>query len=241
MGLFDMFFGKKEPEETSEVVDEFKNEPPSLVKDLKIVIRKKHKIEALKLIRTVTGIGLKEAKDFYESFLESDLSIESVRGKFPLIAEKFTGSTGEGEEYLKDPAYYLREIEILIREGKKIQAIKRAREFTGAGLKNAKDFVDYFEETAFSIERLKNKFAFLLEGLPMSSEEESEYAREVSLVWTGLPSGEQELLTYGVRAEIEDTIKKGRKIEAIKIFREKTGRGLKEAKDFIEDLERDIC
>lgn len=36
--------------------------------------------------------------------------------------------------------------------------------------------------------------------------------------------------------EITDALLKGRKIEAIKIYREATGVGLKEAKEFIEEL-----
>ena len=38
------------------------------------------------------------------------------------------------------------------------------------------------------------------------------------------------------RAEILDAIKAGRKIEAIKLYRDATGAGLKEAKEFIEEL-----
>jgi ribosomal protein L7/L12 len=36
--------------------------------------------------------------------------------------------------------------------------------------------------------------------------------------------------------EITDALQKGRKIEAIKVYREATGLGLKEAKEFIEEL-----
>lgn len=38
--------------------------------------------------------------------------------------------------------------------------------------------------------------------------------------------------------ELIDLIQCGRKIEAIKLYREHTGVGLKEAKDAVEDLER---
>jgi ribosomal protein L7/L12 len=38
--------------------------------------------------------------------------------------------------------------------------------------------------------------------------------------------------------EIEQMLRKGQKIEAIKIYRQKTGVGLKEAKDAVEAMER---
>ena len=43
-------------------------------------------------------------------------------------------------------------------------------------------------------------------------------------------------LTPEGRREILDAIKQGRKIEAIKLYRDATGAGLKDAKDFIEEL-----
>jgi ribosomal protein L7/L12 len=42
----------------------------------------------------------------------------------------------------------------------------------------------------------------------------------------------------GVSREITDAVQRGRKIEAIKIYRASTGVGLKEAKDFVEELQR---
>jgi ribosomal protein L7/L12 len=41
-----------------------------------------------------------------------------------------------------------------------------------------------------------------------------------------------------VQAEVVDALNRGKKIEAIKWYRSATGVGLKEAKDFIEDLQR---
>lgn len=41
-------------------------------------------------------------------------------------------------------------------------------------------------------------------------------------------------------AEMTDAIFAGQKIEAIKVYKECTGRGLKESKDFVDDLERQL-
>lgn len=45
------------------------------------------------------------------------------------------------------------------------------------------------------------------------------------------------IIDEGVRQEIMMLLRSGRKIEAIKVYREKTGVGLKEAKDAVERLE----
>jgi ribosomal protein L7/L12 len=39
-------------------------------------------------------------------------------------------------------------------------------------------------------------------------------------------------------AAVEDLLRKGRKLEAIKVMRETRGLGLKEAKDLVEEMER---
>ena len=45
-------------------------------------------------------------------------------------------------------------------------------------------------------------------------------------------------LTDEVREQIKEAIFAGRKIEAIKLYREATGLGLKEAKEFIDKLQK---
>jgi Ribosomal protein L7/L12 C-terminal domain len=42
----------------------------------------------------------------------------------------------------------------------------------------------------------------------------------------------------GLSAEVVDALNRGEKIKAIKFYRSATGVGLKEAKDFIEDVQR---
>jgi ribosomal protein L7/L12 len=41
-------------------------------------------------------------------------------------------------------------------------------------------------------------------------------------------------------AEVQDALQRGQKIEAIKLYRQATGVGLKEAKDAVEAAERDM-
>lgn len=89
-----------------------------------------------------------------------------------------------------------------VRNGEKIAAIKVYREATGAGLKEAKDFVEALEQTLATGE------------LPPAA---------------ALPSSSE-------ATQLVELVRGGRKIEAVKLYRERHGVGLKEAKDAVEAL-----
>ena len=89
--------------------------------------------------------------------------------------------------------------EQLLRAGRKIEAIKRYRELTGVGLKDAKEAVEAMES-----------------GRSTTLPPKSSLLRQVN------------------DSEIEQQIRSGHLIDAIKLYREKTGVGLKEAKDAVE-------
>ena len=100
-----------------------------------------------------------------------------------------------------DDADFRAELRTLLAEGRKIAAIKRYREETGAGLVEAKQAVEALERD---------------EPLP-----------------TGEPADSSP------EAEIVALLQQGRKIKAIKLYREQTGLGLKEAKDAVEAMGAD--
>ncbi len=93
----------------------------------------------------------------------------------------------------------------LIREGKKIEAIKLLRETTGLDLKQAKEEVD----------RLSTEAAGQWSSSTTSIPEPPSRSAEVS-------------------NEVEALASQGQKIAAIKLLREQTGMGLKEAKAAVE-------
>jgi large subunit ribosomal protein L7/L12 len=90
------------------------------------------------------------------------------------------------------------ELRELLGRGQKIEAIKRYRAATGAGLAVAKKAVEDIEQGA---------------GL-------------------SLPQP----LPEGWESEVVTLLQGGKKIDAIKLYREKTGLGLKEAKDAVEAI-----
>jgi ribosomal protein L7/L12 len=92
------------------------------------------KIEAIKLVREQTGLGLKEAKDAVEAIERGELV------EFPLR----TASTTQVVSGVD-----LDQINELLLQNKKIEAIKLVREQTGLGLKEAKDVVEAIEATGW--------------------------------------------------------------------------------------------
>jgi ribosomal protein L7/L12 len=93
------------------------------------------------------------------------------------------------------------ELRALLAEGRKIEAIKRYREATGADLAAAKEAVEALERGEMATAK----------G-PVDS---------------------------SLEAEIVSLLEGGKKIEAVKIYRERTGMGLKEAKDAVEAIAAD--
>jgi ribosomal protein L7/L12 len=85
------------------------------------------KIAAIKHYRALTGLGLKESKDAVDA-------LEAGQSR-PIVPT--SPSSGSGAAAAADP-----EVLRLVQAGQLIEAIKRYRELTGAGLKEAKDAVE---------------------------------------------------------------------------------------------------
>jgi ribosomal protein L7/L12 len=94
--------------------------PDDLARRVRQLLAEGHKIDAIKVYREEMGAGLKEAKD----------AVEAIERGQPFPPQRGV-----------DPPFE-RELVALLGEGRKIEAIKRYRERTGAGLKAAKDAVE---------------------------------------------------------------------------------------------------
>ena len=157
-------------------------------------IAAKRKINAIKLYREFTGEGLKEAKEAVEAL---------ERGQKPAFSANHPSSASQPAGDL------MARIEQELRAGRKIEAIKLYREFTGQGLKEAKEAVEAIErgqKPAFSANH------------PSSASQ---------------PAGD-------LMAQIEQELRAGRKINAVKLYREAHNVGLKEAKDEVDEIERNL-
>lgn len=150
----------------------------------------------------------------------------------------------------------------LLRAGQKIEAIKRYRELTGVGLKDAKDAVEAMERgdavpvtTAPAPVSAANVQALLREGKKLEAiklyrEQSGLGLKEAKDAVEAMELGAQALAPPPLHtpkrtitsemavddAELRGHVTGGRIIEAIKRYRELTGLGLKESKDAIESL-----
>ncbi|MBN2001795.1 MAG: ribosomal protein L7/L12 [Anaerolineae bacterium] len=147
------------------------------------------KLEAIKRVRQASGWDLKAAKDYVEA-------IEA--GAVPPTPSMPT-LVGSVSPELRDSLLDL------VNNRRKIEAIKVLRDHTGLGLKEAKDYVEALGAGATPSGSLRADAA---ESVPEE-----------------------------VRSTVIEMLNNRRKIEAIKLVREATGWGLKEAKDFVDTIE----
>jgi ribosomal protein L7/L12 len=92
------------------------------------------KIEAIKLVREQTGLGLKEARDAVEAIERGETVALTLRA-----TPAAHGVSGIDLDQINE----------LLLQNKKIEAIKLYREQTGLGLKEARDAIDAIEATGW--------------------------------------------------------------------------------------------
>ncbi len=97
----------------------------SAAKEIAELVRQGKKIEAIKLLREASGMGLKETKDF----IERDASPEALDA---VIRHAARPAPAAGDD----------DVRRLVAEGQGIKAIKLLRQQTGMSLKQAKEAVD---------------------------------------------------------------------------------------------------
>ncbi len=93
------------------------------------------KIEAIKMVREMTGLGLKEAKDYVEA-LPNAPSMMVVARQMVMASSAQAGGS----------ASVRTEAAALVARGEAIAAIKLVHDRTGMGLKEAKEYVDALAE-----------------------------------------------------------------------------------------------
>jgi ribosomal protein L7/L12 len=93
--------------------------------ELRTLLGTGHKLAAIKRAREVLDLGLAEAKELVEAI---------ERGA---VLEPTAAAAGLNDE-----------LRLLVAQGRKIEAIKRAREALGLGLAEAKDFVESIASSA---------------------------------------------------------------------------------------------
>jgi ribosomal protein L7/L12 len=240
--------------------------PEPLLLELRALVGAGRKIDAIKRLREYTRWDLKTAKDYLDQ-MSANPGLAAPGGSYPLatsgpvdlLIQANSGIRPAGTGALTEAQ--LDEIKVLAAANK-IAAIKQVREYTGWGLKEAKEYVEALEL------QVKSEVGRSFEARPRGDQDE-EIGRRVRAM-VGRVS-RQDIVTYlcedyrwgrdraeayvqqaeaaqqeavavqsmaALTPEVLDTVRKltlaGKKIEAIKVVRQATGWGLKEAKDYVE-------
>jgi ribosomal protein L7/L12 len=152
-----------------------------------------------------------------------------------------------------DDADFEAELRALLADGRKIEAIKRYREQTGAGLGAAKEAVEAIEQGGSlpTFEPLdtstETEIASLLatgqkiRAVKLYRERTGAGLKEAKDAVEAIGRGEKVVLAFReidqeVESQLIGLLQQGQKIQAIKVCRARTGMGLKEAKDTVEGL-----
>jgi len=111
---------------------------PTMTKDIlppavRQALERGNKIEAIKQLRNITGLGLKEAKDWIESYKRG--------GQPPALPSAQPHPAGRNPN-----ATLPKEAVEELKRGNTINAIKLIREATGVGLAEAKTLVDLIQK-----------------------------------------------------------------------------------------------
>ncbi|MFW9817859.1 MAG: ribosomal protein L7/L12 [Candidatus Thorarchaeota archaeon] len=104
--------------------------PPEINNQIKNLLVKKRKIEAVKLAREHMHWGLKEAKEYVDALAASLNTSGEIYAQVPHKGSNRNLLLIEGK------------LQALLRENRKIEAVRLVREYTGWGLKESKDYVD---------------------------------------------------------------------------------------------------
>jgi ribosomal protein L7/L12 len=177
------------------------NLSPDILTQVQTLLSANRKIEAIKIVRAATNWGLKEAKDYVEALPPSGTPFEGIS----------TIPSAAPQAQIPD-TMLMQQAHALLSQGRKIDAIKKVREATGWGLKEAKDYIEASEISSGQIP---------VATPPYTSQQIPSQAKDISY------------LDYDIR----DLLAQNKKVAAVKMVREATGWGLKESKNYVDNIQ----
>jgi ribosomal protein L7/L12 len=199
-----------------------------------------YKIQLVKLVKTYSGLDLIESKEIVDnapSEFELDIhytNLEQVIKDFQIYGAKIELVDGRGidsdnieNEILQDKTFRLK---LTDAGSSKIQVIKLIREYTNLGLKESKEIVDQVP-SEFELISNSQDISEILENFRKAGAMIEEDYRPVEM-----RSDKGKEKSVNRKLKIILTNPGNHKLEVIKLIRMFTGAGLKEAKDFVEQV-----
>lgn len=187
-------------------------DPTNPVEEIHALVARGRKIQAIKVLRGVTGWGLHEAKDVVDRVGRGEAvpELSEIATGEPTPSPGFPPSVPP--EGVVPPAS-AREIRDLALAGKKIQAVKEVRAATGWGLKEAKEAVDRVE-TGQHVPELDG----VVPDEPLTAANDPAVPAELA-------------------HQVRELTLAGNKVQAITVLRAATGWGLHETKAVVDRVE----
>jgi ribosomal protein L7/L12 len=161
-----------------------------------------------------------------------------------------TGSAAQLSGVMPGPAQNEERLHELLRRGRKIEAISLYRRIHAVGLQEAKEAVEQMmgqrspvlEEGDERWTEIREALARgeKIQAIKLYRERTGAGLREAKeVIEQTAQEGERRLWEgTGGWPEIDEALARGEKIQAIKLYRERTGVGLREAKEAIDSMER---
>ncbi len=110
-------------------------------------VRSGRKIEAIKELRALTGLGLKDAKDLVDAFIETGTWTQITIAATPVALSASSGAAAGAHADTNVPgSEKRRRIEAQIRQGNTLIAIKLLREALGVSIKEAEGMVERYRQ-----------------------------------------------------------------------------------------------
>lgn len=179
------------------------NFSPDYIAEMRQLARERGKYFAIAQLRQQHGLSLFEADNLMTAWERGDIR-QSIGGESQAGGSAAArGGTTSHDEDIRD------NVLPLIQSGQLIEAIKRVREHTGWGLKEAKDYLDQLQQHP--------ELTTGMDGRP-----DGQFSPDANL---------NKLIAAIAPYVMKD------KIKAIKIIREHTGLELKEAKEYSEAVQ----
>lgn len=116
---------------------------PAYMAEVRALVAKRQHIQAIKVLREATCLGLREAKEAVDALASGRVPAQSFVST-PTPPADWRGDRLAGQSEIRS-GNWLDEVHDLLKRGQKIAAIQRYRTATGASLKEAKDAVDAME------------------------------------------------------------------------------------------------
>lgn len=176
------------------------------------------KISAIKLLRDASGCGLAQAKNIIEAYAAGDReALRALIGETQATAASTPVVTAHADV---NPGQLHAQIATLLGQGRKVAAVKLMREYSGWNLARSKEAVDALEAGN--------------PALVMAVEAQSPQAAVA--IPTPTVSSAASPIDEPLLQQLRQLIAARRKIEAIKLLRDRTGWGLKQSKEYVESL-----